>query len=220
MATRFQSELPALPGPCSRVPRATRFAPQRALSSAKLRVQRCRSWKRGLCSPADSSFADRPFRPQLTSPATGDDRPLQRTLIVSSGRFRAGALTTYCAQRLNSVLSADRSRRTPSASAAKQASDIPGCRNRVGSALALLKAWNTGHPGGVGTVHANDASAALIRVGQLIQEAGVPPNPELIAEAVNVVVSIRRAIEGRRVEEVSLVRSWSAGRGFHVERVA
>jgi len=86
--------------------------------------------------------------------------------------------------------------------------------------LALLKAWNTGHPGGVGTVHANDASAALIRVGQLIQEAGVPPNPELIAEAVNVVVSIRRAIEGRRVEEVSLVRSWSAGRGFHVERVA
>jgi type IV secretion system protein VirB11 len=91
---------------------------------------------------------------------------------------------------------------------------------RDGSALALLKAWNTGHPGGVGTVHANDASAALIRVGQLIQEAGVPPNPELIAEAVNVVVSIKRTSEGRRVEEVSLVRGWSAGGGFHVERVA
>ena len=91
---------------------------------------------------------------------------------------------------------------------------------RDGSALALLKAWNTGHPGGVGTVHANDASAALIRVGQLIQEAGVPPNPELIAEAVNVVVSIKRTAEGRRIEEVSLVRGWSAGGGFHVERVA
>ncbi len=91
---------------------------------------------------------------------------------------------------------------------------------RDGSALALLKAWNTGHPGGVGTVHANDATAALIRVGQLIQEAGVPPNPELIAEAVNVVVSIKRTSEGRRVEEVSLVRGWSAGGGFHVERVA
>ncbi|MDA8254335.1 MAG: P-type conjugative transfer ATPase TrbB [Betaproteobacteria bacterium] len=91
---------------------------------------------------------------------------------------------------------------------------------RDGSALALLKAWNTGHPGGVGTVHANDASAALIRVGQLIQEAGVPPNPELIAEAVNVVVSIERTAEGRRIEEVSLVRGWSAGGGFHVERVA
>ena len=91
---------------------------------------------------------------------------------------------------------------------------------RDGSALALLKAWNTGHPGGVGTVHANDASAALIRVGQLIEEAGVPPNPELIAEAVNVVVSIKRTAEGRRIEEVSLVRGWSAGGGFHVERGA
>ena len=91
---------------------------------------------------------------------------------------------------------------------------------RDGSALALLKAWNTGHPGGVGTVHANDASAALIRIGQLIQEAGVPPNPELIAEAVNVVVSIKRTATGRQVEEVVAVRGWSAGGGFHVERRA
>jgi len=91
---------------------------------------------------------------------------------------------------------------------------------RDGSALALLKAWNTGHPGGVGTVHANDASAALIRIGQLIQEAGVPPNPELIAEAVNVVVSIKRTADGRRVEEVAAVRGWSASGGFHVERIA
>ncbi|SCC94655.1 putative conjugal transfer protein TrbB [Thiomonas sp. X19] len=91
---------------------------------------------------------------------------------------------------------------------------------RDGSALALLKAWNTGHPGGVGTVHANDASAALIRIGQLIQEAGVPPNPELIAEAINVVVSIKRTATGRRVEEVAAVRGWSASGGFHVERLA
>ena len=91
---------------------------------------------------------------------------------------------------------------------------------RDGSALALLKAWNTGHPGGVGTVHANDASAALIRVGQLIQEAGVPPNPELIAEAVNVVVSIKRTADGRKVEEVVAVRGCSASGGFHVERIA
>ena len=91
---------------------------------------------------------------------------------------------------------------------------------RDGSALALLKAWNTGHPGGVGTVHANDASAALIRIGQLIQEAGVPPNPELIAEAVNIVVSIKRTATGRKVEEVAAVRGWSASGGFHVERSA
>jgi len=91
---------------------------------------------------------------------------------------------------------------------------------RDGSALALLKAWNTGHPGGVSTVHANDASAALTRIGQLIQEAGVPPNPELIAEAVNVVVSIKRTATGRKVEEVAAVRGWSASGGFHVERLA
>ena len=91
---------------------------------------------------------------------------------------------------------------------------------RDGSALALLKAWNTGHPGGVGTVHANDASAALIRIGQLIQEAGVPPSPELIAEAINVVVSIKRTATGRAVEEVAMVQGWSASGGFHVERRA
>ncbi len=91
---------------------------------------------------------------------------------------------------------------------------------RDGSALALLKAWNTGHPGGVGTVHANDASAALIRIGQLIQEAGVPPNPELIAEAVNIVVSIKRTADGRRGKEVAAVRGWSSSGGFHVERLA
>ena len=91
---------------------------------------------------------------------------------------------------------------------------------RDGSALALLKAWNTGHPGGVGTVHANDAGAALIRVGQLIQEAGVPPNPDLIAETVNVVVSIKRHATGRVIEAVASVRGWSATSGFHIERLA
>ena len=91
---------------------------------------------------------------------------------------------------------------------------------RDGSALALLKAWNTGHAGGVGTVHANTASAALIRIGQLIQEAGVPPNPELIAEAINVVVSIKRTPAGRVVEEVVAVRGWSHSGGFSIERLA
>jgi type IV secretion system protein VirB11 len=82
---------------------------------------------------------------------------------------------------------------------------------RGAEALALLKAWNTGHPGGIGTVHANDAEAALIRLGQLIQEANVPPNPELIAETVNVVVSIKRTATGRRVEEIVRVMGYRDG---------
>lgn len=87
---------------------------------------------------------------------------------------------------------------------------------RGAEALALLKAWNTGHPGGVGTVHANDALAALVRLGQLIQEAGVPPVPELIAEAVDLVVSIERTPKGRRIEEIVKVRGWE-GERFAIE---
>lgn len=90
---------------------------------------------------------------------------------------------------------------------------------RDGSALALLKAWNTGHPGGVGTVHANDARAALVRIGQLIQEAGVPPNPELIAETVNTVVSIKRTPTGRVVDEIIRVASYTTGTGFVIEHI-
>jgi type IV secretion system protein VirB11 len=87
------------------------------------------------------------------------------------------------------------------------------------SALALLKAWNTGHPGGLGTVHANDARAALVRLGQLIQEAGVLPVPELIAEAVDVVVSIKREAGGRRIDEIVRVIEHRADVGFVVESV-
>ena len=63
---------------------------------------------------------------------------------------------------------------------------------REGAALALLKAWNTGHPGGLATLHANDPEAALVRLDQLCQEAGVPSQTALIREAVDVVIQIRR----------------------------
>lgn len=82
---------------------------------------------------------------------------------------------------------------------------------RGGEALALLKAWNTGHPGGLATVHANDALAGLIRMEQLIQEANVPPQPELIAEAVNIVAFIGRDPEhpaGRKIREMLLITGY------------
>ncbi|MDA8152591.1 MAG: P-type conjugative transfer ATPase TrbB [Acidithiobacillus sp.] len=63
---------------------------------------------------------------------------------------------------------------------------------RDGSALALLKAWGTGHPGGAATVHANNPQAALLRLDQLCQEAGVPSQSELITEAVDIVIQIQR----------------------------
>lgn len=76
---------------------------------------------------------------------------------------------------------------------------------RDGAALTLLKAWNTGHPGGVTTIHANSALSALRRLEQLTAEVSQQPMQEVIAEAVNLVVSIERAGRGRRVRQVMRV---------------
>lgn len=59
-------------------------------------------------------------------------------------------------------------------------------------ALDMLKAWNTGHPGGVCTVHANDARAGLLRIEQLISEVSESPMRELVAEAIDIVVFLIR----------------------------
>jgi type IV secretion system protein VirB11 len=76
---------------------------------------------------------------------------------------------------------------------------------RGSEALTLLKAWNTGHPGGAATVHANSAKGGLTRMEQLIQEAIPTPQRELIAEAVNVIIYIERSKEGRIIKEVVAV---------------
>ncbi len=73
---------------------------------------------------------------------------------------------------------------------------------RDGAALALLKAWNTGHPGGVATLHANDAKGGLIRLEQLVGEANPSPMHSLIGEAVDLIVSIERHAGSRRINEV------------------
>jgi type IV secretion system protein VirB11 len=70
---------------------------------------------------------------------------------------------------------------------------------RGGEALDMLKAWNTGHPGGIATVHANSAASALYRLEQLIQEAVVTVPRRLIAEAIDVVVFIEGRGTGRRI---------------------
>jgi P-type conjugative transfer ATPase TrbB len=79
-------------------------------------------------------------------------------------------------------------------------------------ALDLLKAWNTGHPGGVGTVHADSAPAALERLDQLCQEAEVPSQAPLIGRAIGCVVQLERQSDRRRVVEQLEVR------GFDRER--
>ncbi len=69
-------------------------------------------------------------------------------------------------------------------------------------ALDMLKAWNTGHPGGIATVHANSAVAALYRLEQLVQESVVTVPRRLIAEAIDVIVFISGRGRGRRVSNI------------------
>ena len=73
---------------------------------------------------------------------------------------------------------------------------------RGAEALDLLKAWNTGHSGGVATVHANSARAGLIRLEQLIAEATNAPMQTLISEAINIVIFITKTASGRMIKEV------------------
>jgi type IV secretion system protein VirB11 len=81
------------------------------------------------------------------------------------------------------------------------------------AALALLKAWNTGHPGGLCTIHANGAAAGLLRLEALIAEAkNIQPQPVLIAEAVDLVVFITRTADSRRVTEVLRTNGVDNGR--------
>ena len=83
---------------------------------------------------------------------------------------------------------------------------------RDGAALTLLKAWNTGHPGGVTTIHSNSAMSALRRLEQLTAEVSQQPMREVIGEAVDLIVSIERTGRGRRVRDVVHVESFNGSR--------
>ena len=87
---------------------------------------------------------------------------------------------------------------------------------RGAEALDLLKAWNTGHPGGITTLHANSAHGALARLEQLTLEATPRAPFDLIAEAIDVVVFMSRAGGQRRVEEALRVTGFD-GEGYQTQ---
>jgi P-type conjugative transfer ATPase TrbB len=92
---------------------------------------------------------------------------------------------------------------------------------RGAEAHTLLKAWNTGHPGGAATVHANDAMSGLIRVESLIAEATTAPQQNLVAEAVDLVIFVDEEPQlkaGRKVREILLVNGYRDGQ-YLVEHV-
>lgn len=82
---------------------------------------------------------------------------------------------------------------------------IPIGEVRGSEALDLLKAWGTGHPGGIGTIHAGTALGALLRMEQLIQEAVVTVPRALIAETIDLVVVLSGRGSARRLSELARV---------------
>ena len=89
---------------------------------------------------------------------------------------------------------------------------------RDGSALDLLKAWNTGHPGGLATIHANSAEEALTRLEDLIGEVTQRVPYRAIAQAINLVVFIERTTAGRRIRSVLRVLGRD-GDSYRLEQV-
>ncbi len=81
-------------------------------------------------------------------------------------------------------------------------------------ALDMLKAWNTGHPGGIATVHANSAASALYRIEQLIQEAVVTVPRHLIAEAIDMIVFLPGPGTARRGETIGRLDGLDAAGGY------
>jgi type IV secretion system protein VirB11 len=79
---------------------------------------------------------------------------------------------------------------------------IPIGEVRGAEALDLLKAWGTGHPGGIGTIHAGTGIGALRRLEQLIQEAVITVPRALIAETINVVAVLTGRGSQRRLAEL------------------
>ncbi|GLS99743.1 P-type conjugative transfer ATPase TrbB [Sphingobium jiangsuense] len=90
---------------------------------------------------------------------------------------------------------------------------IPIGEVRGAEALDLLKAWGTGHPGGIGTIHAGTALGALRRMEQLIQEAVVTIPRALLAETIDLIAVLVRDGHGRRLSELARVEGLDSTTG-------
>lgn len=96
---------------------------------------------------------------------------------------------------------------------------IPVGEVRGAEALDLLKAWGTGHPGGVGTIHAGSAIGALRRLEQLIQEAVVTVPRALIAETIDLVAVLSGRGSQRRLAELARVEGLGPDGDYRVNPV-
>lgn len=97
---------------------------------------------------------------------------------------------------------------------------IPIGEVRGGEALDLVKAWGTGHPGGIGTIHAGSAVGALHRLEQLIQERVVTVPRALIAQTIDVIAVLVRDGPARRLAELVAVSGQMADGAYALTPLA
>lgn len=93
---------------------------------------------------------------------------------------------------------------------------IPIGEVRGPEALDLIKAWGTGHPGGIGTLHAGSAQGALHRLEQLIQEAVVTVPRALIADTMDLIAVLDGRGGARRLAELTAVDGLSADGAYRL----
>ncbi|CAI2934311.1 P-type conjugative transfer ATPase TrbB [Aminobacter niigataensis] len=96
---------------------------------------------------------------------------------------------------------------------------IPVGEVRGSEALDLLKAWGTGHPGGIGTIHAGTGIGALRRLEQLIQEVVVTVPRALIAETIDLVAVLSGRGSARRLAELARVEGLGPGGDYRIAPV-
>ncbi len=94
---------------------------------------------------------------------------------------------------------------------------IPIGEVRGAEALDLLKAWGTGHPGGIGAIHAGSAIGALRRLEQLIQEVVVTVPRALIAETINLIAVLAGRGAERKLVELAVVKGFQPGGDYVLE---
>ena len=97
---------------------------------------------------------------------------------------------------------------------------IPIGEVRGAEALDLLKAWGTGHPGGIGTIHAGSALGSLRRMEQLIQEAVVTVPRALIAETIDLIAVLSGRGANRHLAELARVDGLGPDGDYRITPVA
>ncbi len=86
------------------------------------------------------------------------------------------------------------------------------------TALDLLDAWSTGHPGGISTIHANNSLQALDRIEGLVSRHNNAPDDKksVISNAVDLIINIRKTGLNRKVEEILELEGYDKNKNEYI----